>query len=232
MATVPASLVLPKKNGYPTTDHQPMAETDLHRRIMFYLIQMLSRRYESRLDVYVSGNLLMFYEPGNKHLAPDVFVVHGVPKRLRDNYLIWEEGKAPDFVIEVTSSTTRNEDLTTKFQLYQDVLRVTEYFLFDPRGDYLDPQLQGHRLVKCRYVPIRPVKGRLPSKTTGLHLEANGDQLRLFEPTTGAWLPTESEALREAEAARHAEAAARQAAEAEVARLRAELDALRRGPSR
>jgi len=230
MAIVPASLAPPKLNDYPTTDHKPMAETEYHWLVMVYVTLTLRKYYRARPDVYVAGNMLMFYEPGNKrkHVSPDVFVVHGIPKQLRGNYLIWEEGKAPDVVIEITSKTTRKEDLATKFQLYQNVLRVTEYFLFDPLGDYLDPQLQGHRLVKGRYVPIRPVKGRLPSKVLGLHFEANDKELRLFDPSTGDWLLTADET----DAAWENAEMARQLAEAEVARLRAELDALRRGPAR
>ena len=97
MATVPATTVT-KTNGYPTTDGKPMAETDAHRDNMVNAIDVLRRRYDDDPQVYVSGNMLMFYVRGNKrkHLAPDVFVVFGVPKHMRDNYLIWEEGKAPD----------------------------------------------------------------------------------------------------------------------------------------
>jgi Uma2 family endonuclease len=231
-----------------------MAETDLHRDVMFYLINVLDRRYAQEANIYVSGNLLVFYEPGNKrkHISPDVWLARGVPKHRRDNYLIWEEGKAPEFVIEVTSSTTRKEDLTTKRTLYQDVLKVAEYFLFDPRGDYLEPQLQGYRLTKGRYTPIRATKGRLPSKVAGVHLEVDGDQLRLYDPAAAAWLLSDQDAAVRAEAARdqaqaardaaqaardaaHAaqaeEATARRAAEAEVARLRQELEALRRRSS-
>ena len=48
------------------------------------------------------------------------------------------------------------------------VLGVKEYFLFDPFEDYLDPPIQGYRLRKGAYVPIKPVNGRLPSQVTGL----------------------------------------------------------------
>jgi Uma2 family endonuclease len=229
------------QSDYPTTDGRPMAETDIHRRDMFDLIESLKRYFASEPMVYVSGNLLLFYVPRNKrkHISPDVFVVKGVEKRLRDNYLIWEEGKGPDAAIELTSSSTRAEDTKKKFLLYQDVLKVPEYFLFDPKDDYLDPPLQGHRLVRGKYVPIHPILGRLPSKVLGLHLERHGDQLRLFDHDTGHWLPTPREA---AEQAQHkfliAEARLQQTenallrAEAESARLRLENELLKRGPSR
>src|SRR5436309_5738229 len=189
MATVsPTSSLM--KNGYPTSDGKPMAETDTHRDLMLVLIEILKVFYQAQPRVYVSGNLLIFYEPGNKrrHVAPDVFVVKGVPKRVRPNYLIWKEGKGPDIVIELTSSSTRREDTTKKFDLYQNTLKVKEYFLFDPQEDYLDPSMQGYRLRKGVYQPIRPVQGRLPSRVLGLHLERDGEQLRLYDPVTRQWL--------------------------------------------
>src|SRR6476660_421776 len=110
-----------------------MAGTDVHRDLMVEVIETLSARYADDPDVYVTGNLLLFYEQGNKrrHVSPDCFVVFGVPKGNRENYLMWEEGKGPDVVIEITSKTTRAEDVKKKYLLYQDVLGVTEYFLFD-----------------------------------------------------------------------------------------------------
>jgi Uma2 family endonuclease len=161
-----------------------MAETDDHRDLMLELIETLRAYYQGSPRVYVSGNLLVFYVPGDKrrHLSPDVFVVRRIPKHNRENYLIWEEGKAPEVVIELTSKTTKKEDLGKKFTLYRDALQVREYYLFDPHRDYLQPPLQGYRLAKGEYVPIRWVAGRLPSKILGLHLEANGKELRLYDP--------------------------------------------------
>ena len=175
---------------YPTTDGKPMAETDLHRDLMVALIETLKAFYLDESSVYVSGNLLLYYEKGNrrKHLAPDVFLVRGVAKHRRENYLLWEEGHSPRFVIELTSSSTRREDTNKKKALYRDVLKVREYFLFDPNEDYLTPSMQGWRLVKGVYQSIRAVDGRLPSQTTGLHLERDGNELRLWNPATREWL--------------------------------------------
>ncbi len=235
-------------NGYPTTDGKPMAETDWHRDLMLLLIEMLRGFYAGQ-RVYVTGNLLVFYEPGNKrkHVSPDVWLARGVENRQRPNYLIWQEPRGPEFVIELTSSTTRDEDLTTKMALYRDTLKVREYFLFDPRDDYLDPRLQGYRLRGGVYQSIRPRAGRLPSQVTGLHLEAVGDMLRLWGPQAQAWLPTPAELLARTDVAReqaeqraahaeeraaHAEERAaheadlRQQAEAEAERLRQEVQRL------
>jgi Uma2 family endonuclease len=239
-----------------------MAETLVHRDDLQNMIEMLRTWYAGQPRTYISGNMLMYYEEGNprKHVSPDVFVVHNLPPRERRNYLVWEEeGKAPDLVIELTSKSTRNEDLRTKFQLYRDVLRVTEYVLFDPYEEYLEPSLQAYRWRKGQYAPMRLVRGRLPSKVLGLHFGREGMQLRVYEPETGrkillpreeferaeATLRQEAEARRaaepgfrqEAEARRAAEtiarqeAEARQAAEAEVERLRRELEDLRRDHS-
>jgi Uma2 family endonuclease len=218
-------LTRPILNGYPTTDRRPMAETDWHRVLMIALIQTLENWFADRPMVYVSGNLLIFYVPGDKrrHVSPDVFVVKGAAKHQRPNYLIWQEGKGPDLVIELTSSSTRSEDVNKKFHLYQDTLKVREYFLFDPLEDYLEPRLRGYRLRRGKYVPILAVRGRLPSKVLGLHLEPKGANLRLYNPTTRQWLPTSEERAVRAEAERDQERAARQQVEAELARLRREL---------
>lgn len=212
-------------NDYPYSDGRPMAETDWHRDLMLQLIATLQAHYAAEPNIYVSGNLLIFYEPGNKrrHVSPDVFVVRGVPKGSRPNYLIWEEGKAPEVVIELTSKTTRKEDTEKKFKLYRDVLKVKEYFLFDPLEDYLEPSMQGYRLVGGEYRPIRLKDGRMPSRILGMHLERDGDELRLWNPETGRWLPTESERADDAEErADDLEARAVQA-EAELERMRSVL---------
>jgi len=201
---------------YPTSDGRPMAETDRHREIMFALIKVLQAFYATDPNVYVSGNLLLYYVPGNKrrHVSPDVFVVKGVPKHERLYYLLWEERKSPNLVIEVTSSSTRSEDLKRKFLLYRDVLKVQEYFLFDPLEEYLRPSFQGYRLRQGKYAPIRPLGGRLPSSVLGLQFERDGYGLRLFDPKAGKWLLTAEEKLAQTEA--------------ENERLHRELEMLRR----
>src|SRR5436190_4298026 len=120
MSTIPISIDL-SHNDYPTASHRSMPETDWHRDLMLDLIKTLDHFYRERKRVYVSGNLLLFYEKGNKrkHVSPDVMVVRGVEKRQRPNYLPWEEKVGPQFVIELTSSTTRRVDLTTNGALDQ-----------------------------------------------------------------------------------------------------------------
>jgi Uma2 family endonuclease len=220
------------KNDYPTSDGKPMAETDLHRDLMLALIETLKWWYSGDPSVYVSGNLLVYYEKGNKriHVAPDVFVVPGVGNHRRENYLLWEEGRGLDMVIELTSKTTMIEDIEEKYNLYVEKLGVKEYFLFDPKQEYLKPSFQGYRKAKDKFRSIKPVAGRLPSKVLGLHLERIGDQLRLWNPADGTRLPTPSErANAEAERA-EVEAARANQAEEENERLRRELERLRGKP--
>ncbi len=250
MATTPRPS-LGRKVDYPTSDGKPMAETDAHRELMLDLICTLDDHFAADPRAYVSGNLMLFYEEGNrrKHISPDVFVVRGVAKGLRDYYLLWEEARGPEIAIELTSKSTRSEDVKKKMALYRDVLRIPEYFLFDPFRDYLKPPMQGYRLIGGAYEPIEPVDGRLPSEALGLHLERDGWQLRLVDPVNGRRLPTRSERIAaeagradaeadradaegvraDAEAVRaDRERMARLEAEAEVDRLREELDQLRR----
>ncbi|MGA9925641.1 MAG: Uma2 family endonuclease, partial [Isosphaeraceae bacterium] len=216
---------------YPTGDGKPMAETDLHRQDMVDLIETLQDHFAGDLQVYVTGNLLLYYEEGNprKHVSPDVFVVRGVPKLPpRDYYLLWKERKAPEVVIEITSKTTRREDQNTKLALYRDILQVPEYFQFDPTEDYLKPSLQGHRLVDGDYQPIPLVHGRLPSKILGLYLERDGTALRLYNPAPAARLLTREEALAASDQQLALTTQQLALRDAENERLRRELEALRR----
>jgi len=209
---------------YPTGDGQPMAETPIHRDNIIAMLDVLRARYAADPMVYISGNMFLYYVPGKKrrHVSPDVFLVRDIPNKDRDAYFVWEEGKGPDVVFEFTSESTRNEDLVDKYNLYQDVLKVSEYFLFDPKQEYLTPSLQGFRLRSGRYVSIEPVEGRLPSQVLGLHLEREGVFMRLHDPATGQKLLTSWESLSVTEAAlRKAEAEKRQA-EAEKRKAKAE----------
>jgi Uma2 family endonuclease len=222
---------------YPTTDGKPMAETDIHRKLMIEVIETLEGFFAEMADVYVSGNMLVYYEEGNprRHRAPDVFIVRGVPKHEREIFKTWEEGKAPVVVIEITSKTTKQEDTKEKIRLYRDILKVKEYFLFDPREEYLDPSLQGHRLVGGVHEPIEMKSGQLHSELLGLRLERQGYRLAFRDPVTARQvLRPADERIRQAELARElaeaktafAESEAKQARE-EIDRLRRELDTLR-----
>jgi len=205
-----------------------MGETDFHRKEIIDLLVALEERYSAHPDVYVAGDLFLYYKQGDPRsvVCPDVFLVFGVPRGNRRIYKLWEEGRVPSLVIEVTSLSTREEDLGLKKERYAR-LGVKEYFLHDPFAEYLAPSLQGFRLLGGRYRPIAPAAdGSLPSAVTGLVLRTEGEALRLFDTATGERLQTIEEirdARRQAVAhVKEAEARAA-AAEAELARLRREL---------
>ena len=207
---------------YPSGDGKPLAENDLQLQAILYAVGALREHYAERPDVYVSGDLLIYYEQDNLRVsvAPDTFVVFGVEDRARMSYKVWEEGKGPDFVLEVASESTWREDVETKPSVYAR-LGVREYFLFDPRGEYLTPRLRGYRLTDGGYARLSAVESieRVPmmySEVLGLALRAKGQALRIRDPATGEDLPSHGEthaARRAAEARAERETAARQAAE-------------------
>lgn len=229
---------------YPDSDGEPMGETDLHREWMIRIIDALIHRYRDDPMTYATGNLLMYYVEGDPrcHMAPDALVVKDCPNHPRDIFKLWEEPHAPCFVVEITSKTTRKRDEFIKPRIYANI-GINEYFLFDPRSDYLDPPLQGHRLDGTDYVRIEPdARGRLTSEEIGITLRLDEDgELVMEDRVTGERLLTEGEAIHaeytaaeerrreaeerqsQAERERDAERAAREAAEAELAQLRRQL---------
>ena len=236
-----SSMAAPVVVEYPDSDGKPMAESDFQFNYLAYAREGLRVYYRDRRkrnDVYVAGNLLIYYEEGNPgaSVAPDVFVVLGVPNHDRRIYRVWREGKVPDFVLEITSRSTWGEDQGSKRELYQR-LGVAEYWQYDPTGDYLAPALRGLRLTGGAYVPMALGKTAaglpaLASGVLGLHLHLTEDGLRFHDPVTGKNLLShaEAEARAEAEAKARTAAEARAAAEAEArtaaeARAAAEAEA-------
>ena len=221
---------------YPESDGKPMAENDAQRDVLLYACGVLGLRYRERDDVYVSGDLLIYYEEGNPRVSivPDVFVVFGVEDRKRGNYKVWEEGKGPDFVLEVASPSTWREDVERKPGVYAG-LGVREYFLFDPTGEHYTPRLQGYRLVGGEYERLRVVESidrtlTMRSEVLELELRAKGgrEEMRFHDPATGEDLLSHGEeraARLEEAAAREEETAAYRTALARAGARIAELEA-------
>lgn len=208
---------------YPSSDGRPFAESDVHREVMADLIYSLKTRYADRDEVYVSGNLFVYYAEGKPEyrLAPDCFVVFGVPPGDRDNFKVWTEGALPRVAFEVTSDGTRDED-AEKLAVYRDVWRVRELFVFDPYRDYLRPPLIGYRRSGGVYRRIKSRGCRVRSAELGITLEVVGKRLEIRDANTGHKLDRYGDMiLREF---REVTAALR----ARVATLRAELAALKK----
>jgi Uma2 family endonuclease len=206
------------KIEYPESDGRPMAETDTHRKLLMDTIAMLTDFFRDIIDIYIAGNLLFYYEEGDpsSSIAPDVFVVKGVPKVDRRIYKLWVEKHAPAVVFEFTSRSTRLEDTGNKKTLYA-MLGVQEYFVCDPLEEYLSSPLQGFDLKRGDYVRMSPEPdGALISRELGLRLKLEDRRLRLIDIKTGEPLLTPAEAMEKA-----------RVAETEVERLREELKRLR-----
>lgn len=205
---------------YPSSDGKPMAETDWHRELLMELLQIIDHHFREHDDVYVSGDLLIYYKMGDntESVAPDVFVVRGVAKKQRGTYLTWEESHTPDFVLELASPSTVRHDLTAKKDLYASVLKVKEYYIYDPRHQ-IQPHFMGFRLVDGVYQEIAFVNERLPSEVLNLELGERDGTLRIYDPTIEKWLVPPQER------AEHAEERAEQA-EAELAKALATLERL------
>jgi Uma2 family endonuclease len=209
-----------------------MAESDSARDYLIYGVEALKAHFQSRTDVYVSGNLWLCYEQGiaDAVVAPDVFVIFGVEDRPRRSYKVWEEGKTPDWVLEVTSGTTRRKNEQDKPRIYAQ-MGVTEYFQYDPTGDYLTPALKGQHLLAGTYQPLLPQRQTargltediltLPSSVLGLSLclLPNG-QLRFFNPLTQEYLRSPEESERERLQERQEKELQRQRADRLAAKLR------------
>jgi Uma2 family endonuclease len=232
---------------YPESDGKPMGETPWHVGALADLRAVLVDRYRDDPDVNVGADQFVYYEEGNRRavICPDVFVAFGVSKAPRPTFKLWETGRPPTVVFEISSRSTAKEDFGHK-QAVCAMLGVAEYFVYDPDFDYLDPPIQGFRLVGGVYRPIQPHRaGGVRSARLGLtffpHL---GEPMRIIDTVTGEELLGDvelREAYRAADAARRAaetalgvtesrlndEHQARLQAEAETERLRAELERLR-----
>ena len=240
---------------YPSSDGEPMAESKLQYTPLTDTVSALENHFIERSDVFIAGDLLIYYRMNDNRtrVAPDVFVVFGAAgNHPRDSWLVWREGKAPDFVMEIASPSTWERDSTEKRDIYAN-MDVTEYWRFDPTGE---PFPRRNWWVKrwwrastgsCRWE--RDGEGRLwgRSAVLGLDIYVLPDLvLRLYDPVDKKWLLThrESEEERLAAVAAHLESeqgrraavaalqeseTARQQLEAENERLLEQLRLLQSG---
>ena len=212
---------------------------------------LLRERYEDRVDVFISGRVFVSYDvtDGNRRVGPDLLIAFDVDNagiRVNlPNFWMWEIGKAPDFVMEVASPSTSANDLGWKRELYQQ-LGIQEYWRFDPTGgDLYGKPITGERLVAGRYEEYELQYGddgsvRGHSELLNVVFHWNGDEFDALDPATGltidkrtaaearaivaeAELNLEQSARSQAETRANTEQARADAAEAELARLRAQL---------
>ncbi len=183
---------------YPSSDGQPLADNGWQLTAIVDAISVLRVRFMDRRDVFVFGDMLIYYAQGDpgKSVAPDVCVAFGVPKDERMVFKLWEEGTAPDFVLEVASRTTWLDDRDRKRALYEE-LGIAEYWRFDPRGEFFQPSLQGMSLEEGQFRPLperlRGGMREVRSAVLGLDLRAESGRVRFRDPATGTDLTTYEE---------------------------------------
>ena len=234
---------------YPESDGEPMAETPKHQQVMIDSMDVLRSHFRGIPDVYIAGNMFLYYEEGNprKSVSPDVFMVRGLSKKELRTYKTWEQPPTLDFVLEVASPSTYARDFNEKMEIYAKILQVKAYCIYDPYHE-IDPYFVGFRLVGESYEEIPFVNGRIPFEVLGLELGEHEGVLRLYDPVKSAWLLTseervaqeslarqaaemhavaESRARQEAETHAVAESRARQEAESRAQHAEAELERLR-----
>ena len=207
---------------YPEEEKVP--ESELQGNARRYVQSALSIRYQDQPDVYVAGDLFVFYRMNDAEarLAPDIMVVFGAAESPpRPSWRVWREGGlTPDFVLEIASEGTVADDAGWKRDRYA-AMAVQEYWRFDPQGSELIPELLVGEVRDATgaYQPLpvtRDAAGTLrgQSELLGLDLCVVGSELRLYDPVAGEWLRS------------HAESEAdRVSAEARVAQLEARLRA-------
>jgi Uma2 family endonuclease len=207
---------------YPSSDGEPLAESYLHLYAIIVTLTVL-QQYLQGQQAMVLADQFLYYAEGFPRLrvAPDVMVILGVEPGPRDNYKIWQERQVPAVIFEMTSPKTRNEDTGTQKSLYEN-LGVQEYWLFDPKGEWLEPRLKGYTLVEEVYQPITDGV----SQVLQLRLETEDSLIRFYRLDNGAALLTPDEiaqTLSQERDARAQELRQKEQAEAELAKLKAQL---------
>ncbi|MBD2313380.1 Uma2 family endonuclease [Desertifilum sp. FACHB-1129] len=207
-------------------DGEPL-ETHRHRTAMNTLIRSLTHAYADRNDFFTGGNMFIYYsseQARNRDFrGPDFFAVLGIDGTYtRQGWVVWEEqGRYPDVIVELMSSSTATVDVTTKKELYERTFRTPDYFVYHP----FDPNsLKGWRLgANLRYEELTPnERGWLWCETLGFWLgtwEGTIERepaiwLRFYDTDGNLVLLPEEAAQQQAEAAQQQAEAAQQQAEA------------------
>lgn len=183
---------------FPPSDllsNEPPLETYRHLKQLILLLTSLERLWRNRQDFFAGGNMSVYYSTrqlkSEDVRGPDFFVVLNTERKERKSWVVWDEdGKYPNFILEILSDSTAKNDRSLKKQLYQDIFRTPNYFLFDP----YTLEFAGFELNYHQYQPIiANEQGWLWSHQLQLYLGILNEQLRFFTPD-GDLVPTPEEA--------------------------------------
>ena len=214
---------------YPSADGEPVAETFDHLYALLTTLEVI-KQYLANRQATVLADQFLYYSQGFPKLrvAPDVMVIFDVPPGGRDNYKLWEEGQVPSVIFEMTSAGTQEKDQVFKKMLYEQ-LGVKEYWLFDPKGEWIEEKLRGYRLQGEIYEPItdsrsEPLQLRLQIEENiiGFYREDTGEKLLIPDELAEA-LQQEVVARQQAEEQLEQERQRAEEAEAQLEELKAKL---------
>ena len=198
---------IPEKHPDDMTSAQHLSETGLHHHLKQFL-----GRPETTI---VSGERYMILQPGAPMRYPDLMVAFDAdPQAYLDSngYIISDQGKPPDFVLEIASKYSGKIDVTAKRDFYES-LAIPEYWRFDATGEFHGVKLAGDRLVGSRFEPILVAEPSHSdaetwqgfSEVLGLFLRWRDEELGFIDPATGDHIATfESLRLRAERAEREA----------------------------
>ena len=219
------SIVYPETDGMPLPDGEYQAP--LYRRVVGHL----EVHFKDVPGARVNGDTFIYYVEGDprRSVSPDCYVVFGLSDAAlrslslegNNTYLLWEVGKAPEFIMEIGSPSTARADLGRKRDLYAE-LGVGEYWRYDATGgQFYGEALVGERLVGGKYRRTEmhgDSDGRMWSHSEALNLDLwwTDGELRFWDPVVDRWLLNQEE-----------ERVGRLAAESRVAELETELRRLR-----
>ncbi len=187
-----AAAAAPEPDDVEYPEGQWVAQSLWHGDAVQQATAALRHRFRQRQDTLVAMEVRVYYVRGNNKvwLQPDVQVVFGVKRGNRSSYKIWEEGKAPDFVLEVASPSTAENDAEHKAREYARI-GVREYWRLDPTGSLMSSPLEGYSVCAGSYDEVEPVAGGqwLPSAVLGLELRGESQEgatvLVFRDPLTG-----------------------------------------------
>jgi Uma2 family endonuclease len=160
---------------------QAMSEGRRHKKAKTRTIDALGLHFNSiGRPIYLAEEMAVLY-PGEAVFTPDVLAVVDVVEPDDDPRMAWvvaDEGKGLDLVIEVLHHGDRNKDLVANVERYAS-LGIPEYFVYDR----LHQQIYGYRIPDARarrYQRIVPQFGRHASAVLGLDLAIQAGKLRFF----------------------------------------------------
>ena len=171
---------LPQANEVEYPEGHWVAQSVSHGDAVEQATGALRHQFRQRPDVLVAMELAVYYQRGDNQacLQPDVQVVHGVGRSpSRSTYRVWDEGKPPDFVLEVASPSTAGKDAQHKVGEYAS-LGVREYWRLDPAGELMAKPLEGYVARAGGYEPVSAVAlaGRVWLWSEVLGLELRGER--------------------------------------------------------